>query len=196
MSHHARSMEPREQELISGIKAGNHTLVDQLYEDYRPAFVQWLNQHFKALEHEAVDIFQDALIIFYRNITSGKVDRLNSSIKTYLFAIGKHLWLKRFRKKQRISFLEELPDISYEGWDTQIIRDIESADQRARLEAALNQLGDKCKRLLVLAFFHRYSTEALQHEFDYNSADVVRTKKYRCLNQLRALLKPNEMDHE
>lgn len=190
MRQHPCSMKPTEQELISGIRSGDYTLVDQLYEDYRSLFVQWLQQHFKAMEHEAVDIFQDAVIIFYRNITSGKVDRLNSSIKTYLFAIGKHLWLKRFRKKQRTSYLEELPDISYEGWDTRIIQEVETADQRARLDAALGQLGEKCRRLLVLAYFHRYSTEALQHEFDYSSADVVRTKKYRCLNQLRTLLKP------
>lgn len=183
-------MKPTEQKLISSIRSGDYTLVDQLYEDYRSLFVQWLQQHFKAMEHEAVDIFQDAVIIFYRNITSGKVDRLKSSIKTYLFAIGKHLWLKRFRKKQRTSYLEELPDISYEGWDTSIIQEVESADQRARLDAALGQLDEKCRRLLVLAYFHRYSTEALQHEFDYSSADVVRTKKYRCLNQLRTLLKP------
>lgn len=189
-------MEPAEQQLIKHIKAGNDALVDQLYENYRGAFIQWLNQHFKATEHEAIDIFQDAIIIFYRNIISGKVDHLNSSIKTYLFAIGKHLWLKRFHKKQRTSYIEELPDISYEGWDTKIIQTIESADQRARLERALNQLGDKCKQLLVLAYFHQYSTEALQHEFDYNSPDVVRTKKYRCLNQLRKLLKPNEKDHQ
>lgn len=69
-------MKPTEQKLISSIRSGDYTLVDQLYEDYRSLFVQWLQQHFKAMEHEAVDIFQDAVIIFYRNITSGKVDRL------------------------------------------------------------------------------------------------------------------------
>lgn len=187
-------MKPKEQEIIRGIKAGNYSLVDQLYEDYRAAFIQWLKQHFKAPEQEAVDIFQDVIIIVYQNITAGKVDHLKSSLKTYLFAIGKHLWLKRFRIKQQISFLEDLPAVRYKGWDLQIIRDLESADQKAELEAALHLISDKSKRLLVLAFFHRYSTEALKNEFQYSSADVVRTQKYRCLNRLRALLIPNKKD--
>lgn len=184
-------MDLTEQEMIKAIKAGDYTIVDQLYEELRTPFVQWLGQHFNAQEQEAVDIFQDVIIIFYKNITSGKVERLNSRVKTYLFAIGKYIWLKRFRKKQKIASLEELPDISYEGWDLTLIKDIEQEGQRIQLQNALQKLGQPCRELLVLAFFHNHSTEALQHRFGYKSADVVRTKKYRCINQLKGLLKLN-----
>ena len=183
-------MKTIEQKLIERIRSGNEALVDKLYEDYRGPFVQWLCQHFKASEHEAADIFQDALIVFYSNVTSGKVDGLSSSVKTYLFAIGKNLWLKRFKRKQRTSYMEDLPDIAYEGWDTSMVQALENAEQKAHLEKAMSKMGEKCRRLLVLSYFHRYSTEALQNEFGYRSADVVRTQKYRCLSQLRALLKP------
>lgn len=166
-------------------------MINHLYEELRTPFIQWLCQHFNALEHEAIDIFQDVIIIFYKNITSGKIDSLNSSIKTYLFAIGKHIWLKRFRKKQNTSSIEDLPNVRYEGWDLSLIKDIETEDQRIRLQEALQQLGNDCRKLLVLAFFHNYSSEALQHEFGFKTADVVRTKKYRCMNQLKKLMKRN-----
>src|SRR3989337_1917603 len=51
-------------------------------------------------EEDAVDVFQDGLVIFHHNLTNG-IFREESSIQTYIFSICKNLWLRELRKRQK-----------------------------------------------------------------------------------------------
>ena len=56
------------------------------------------------------------------------------------------------------------------------------------LKRKLNELGDKCRELLLLSA-DGYSDKELCLQFEYKSADVVKTSRLRCLEKLRQLYK-------
>jgi DNA-directed RNA polymerase specialized sigma24 family protein len=80
-----------------------------------------------------------------------------------------------------VSIEDEFTYLEVAEWNTSLVSERIDEEEKIQLENALGQLGEQCRKLLVLCYFHNYSTEALQHEFDYSSVDVVRTKKYRCI---------------
>lgn len=73
----------------------------KIYTKYREEFLAWsINTH-KCTEDEAIEVFQQTMIVFYENIIIGKLKVFTSKVKTYIFSIGKHkiLELRREQKK-------------------------------------------------------------------------------------------------
>ncbi|MEO1438375.1 MAG: hypothetical protein AAFV80_22730, partial [Bacteroidota bacterium] len=91
----------KQMEMLDQIRGGDQQLLKTLYEEYREAFLAWSLKHYQLDEEEIIEVFQKAFTIFYFNIKEGKLYELSSSLKTYLFGIGKHLYLKKFSAKKR-----------------------------------------------------------------------------------------------
>ncbi|MFK7905343.1 MAG: RNA polymerase sigma factor, partial [Chitinophagales bacterium] len=70
---------------LSEFKKGKASAVNVLYEEFRPFFVRLMQQKHRCNEEEAIDIFQDSIIVLYKNAQVGKLDDLSSQLKTYLF---------------------------------------------------------------------------------------------------------------
>lgn len=184
-----------DQALFSGIKQGNHQLLDQLYVQHRDAFVTYAERQLYATGEDAADCFQDAVIVFYKNIVSGKLVTLTCSIRTYLFAIGKRFVYRRNQQRQR-----EVPTDPEAGiglgndpaseMDLSLLHRFDDDDRRARLAAGMAGLGETCRTLLKLFYYHRYPIESVQQTLGMRSPGATRIKKMRCLEQLRKLLDP------
>ena len=59
--------------IITEIKSGNHEVIMDVYKKYRNDFIRWAVAHFNVTVEESKDIFQDVLITFYQNVSSGVV---------------------------------------------------------------------------------------------------------------------------
>lgn len=174
-----------EKALLQAIQSGNHQVLTQLYENYRSPFIAWATQYFNCETEDAVDIFQEVVIVFYRNIAQGKLTELTSSVKTYLFAIGKNLLLKQNRQTKPLSLNDDLPLT-----DNFIIEpSLENSHQKTILRKAVQSLGEPCRQIIELFYYRNFAIEAIKTQLDYNSESVVRTQKKRCMQYLRKVIK-------
>jgi RNA polymerase sigma factor (sigma-70 family) len=184
-------MQLEDKELFESIKNGRHELIDQLYLQHRGAFVTYAQRQLYATEEDAADCFQDAIIAFYKNVVNGRLSILTCSIRTYLFSIGKRLVYRRNHQRQR-----ELPTDHEAGvnpadeLDWSLIDRFEEEHNRSTLLAALAKLGEPCRKLLTLYYYHHYPIESIMHALDLPSAGATRIKKMRCLKELKKLVKP------
>ena len=55
-------------------------------------------------EYDAVDIYQDSILVLRENAINGKIDDLQSNLSTYLFAIGKYKIFHNFRVQSKFDF--------------------------------------------------------------------------------------------
>ena len=177
--------------LFEAIKKGDHHLIDQLYIQHRNAFVTYAQRQLYATEEDAADCFQDAVIAFYKNIVSGRLQELTCSIRTYLFSIGKRLVYRRNNQRQR-----ERPTDHEEGigpadeLDWSLIDRFEQAHNREMLQQAMDRLGSPCREILTLYYYHHYPIESITEAVDLPSDGATRIKKMRCLKELKKLVKP------
>ena len=60
--------------------------------------------HIRAIQQEKddlIDIYQDSVIAMYQNFTTKQTRIENSSLKTYLFSIGKHKIYDRLKERKQ-----------------------------------------------------------------------------------------------
>ncbi len=166
--------------LIAGIKNGNDKIIEDIYLKYRDEFIVWLNKYYKSDFDEASDVYQLLMVQFYENIMSGRLVELTSDIKTYLYGIGKNK-IRELRESsaRELSFNLE-SDISTEEVLIQ-------EGKMNRVEQALDELGEACKRLLELYYYQKRSVAEITVTLEYKNADTTKNLKYKCLGRLRKI---------
>src|SRR5690554_3551915 len=92
----------KESYLIEQILKGNSEALEDIYIQYKKEFFLYASR-FSITEEDIVDIYQDSVVVLYENIKSGKLTTFTSSVKTYLFAIGKYKIYDRLKLKLKTS---------------------------------------------------------------------------------------------
>jgi RNA polymerase sigma-70 factor (ECF subfamily) len=167
--------------IIEAIKAGSEKILFQLYESYRNEFVNWAVKNHQISVEEAKDVFQEAMVALYKNVKAGRIDSLDSSIKTYLFGIGKNFLLNQVRRKAFEThafghFAENQGTENIDGYDREHVVNLVSRIYRA--------LGSPCKEVLELYYEKGFDMESVARRLGYKNADVAKKKKYECLKAL------------
>lgn len=176
--------EYNEQALLKGLANNDSKSVDTLYKS-----------HFSMVQHfvinnngsfdDAKDVFQEAMITLYEKVQTDSFT-LTCQIKTYLFSICKHLWLKRLQQMGRYN-----APLSSEEESVSVEVDMEEFNKKdaafAIMDRALNSLGEPCKSLLEGYYLNKKGMQELAADFGYTNADNAKNQKYKCLMRLKKL---------
>ncbi|BDD06606.1 RNA polymerase sigma factor [Aureibacter tunicatorum] len=151
-------------------------------------------EHFQVLKNmilrnggakeEAEDVFQESVIILIDSIKSGKF-KGKSSLKSFLYGIGRNLWLVSLKEKSRfiVKDVEEDDQIYEMNWN-----DIVQVNNEENiLNKLFNTIGEPCHSLLIAYYYEGLNITELQRKYSDTLANeqVVRNKKSRCLKTLR-----------
>lgn len=174
--------------VLENIKNGDKSQLDAIYNNYKPEFISWIIRQYRCDNDEAEEFYQYAVVTFYDNIVSKKLTKLECSIKTYLFAIGRNKFLEKRKSNQRF-----MPNIN--NLDITSIPEVQDYDLDIRerqlqcVESSLEQLGEPCRTLLELYYFHNKSMDDIAELLNYKNRDTSKNLKYKCLNRLKKIFK-------
>lgn len=173
-----------DEEIIDGLISGDSEALKALYSNHFPLILNMVIRN-SGTEDEAKDVFQEAVCVLYDKVQQGGFV-LSSKLKTYLFAVSRHLWLKQLKSKDwgtvDIKGMEE--SIELKG-DLQLHQEKEM--QFEQMERALEKLGDPCKTILTDFYIHGKSMVEISEKFAYTNADNAKNQKYKCLQRLKKL---------
>lgn len=176
--------------VIEGIKYRSDETLAELYKSYRTEFISWLIKNYRCSMEEAKEAFQSSVITLYENVIHGKLTTLNSSIKTYLFAIGKNKLSELRKASQRYTDFESTSNNPV--WETGDYQANEM-DLR-RVEKSLGMLGEPCKTLLELYYYKKSSMPEIAEVLQYKNADTAKNLKYKCLQRLRKIFEKEALE--
>ena len=173
-------------EIISGILEGRKEILAKVYKEHRVGFIEWLYKSQQVPMDEATEIYQQTIVIFYENIISGKLIEIKSNLSTYLFAIGKNKVNEYRRHRAKTSSFQD-----YQGQAAEdSLVEKESQEQMINLSRkCLELLGNPCRRLLELYYYHKRNMQQIAEEMGYKNENSTKNQKYKCLEKLRALFK-------
>lgn len=176
-------------QIILAVREGQKQVVENLYDDFMEDFLSWAGRRFSGNQEDFEDAWQDAVIVFYENVISGKLKALNCEIRTYLFAVGYKRLLKNNRKMKRIFWRDKIDDALQKD-HTHIISEFDDPweEERELLLNAMNQLSPQCQSLLVGRYFDEKKLEEIQQEFHFNTPNSTSASLSRCLNKLREII--------
>ena len=178
--------------LIARIREEGMLGLSEIYEEYREEFLKFGFQ-FGTSEEDILDAYQDAVIAFFENVSEGKITALSSSVKTYIFGIGKYLLMHRFKNNIRhVSDSEMVLQLLDKDEDyKRLFEEEEQTHRQTLIFAALEKLPGRCKDLLLLFYYRNYSIEAIKNAMNYNNENTVKANKSRCMKFLKEELSKN-----
>lgn len=163
------------------LRAGDRDTIKNIYLEHKNGF-KLFAKRYTSDEDQIHNTYQDAIIALLENAQKGKMQSLNSSIGTYLFAIGKYLLFKRLKERNQNSeiteeLMETVPFETYEeeGQEQSILL----------LRRKLKELGPKCQEILQLFYYQSKNLDEIAQIMGYESKDVLKSTKSRCLKNLK-----------
>lgn len=181
-----------EEELTIAIRKGGQereAAMRFIYQDpsYRSSIIQFVKSKGGILQ-DGEDMFEEALILLDRNIRQGTYPE-KSTLKGYLYNTCFNLWRNQLRKRAKVDLKEEISTFDQQTEKNPLTHLI-SAERKDLLDKILENLGEKCKRILEL-WKLSYSMEEIAKEMNYSSPALARKYRYRCHQSLLQLLKKN-----
>lgn len=178
---------------LEELRMGSDTVLRQVYEENRNKFLNFARRY-DLSDDENIDIYQDAFIIFHDNVMSGKVQSFTSSIATYLFGIGKYLIFDQMKKNKRT--VGSNYDLTRVGEEDELVTTLELDEPELTPEQQLLQkhfpsLGKQCQELLTLFYYRGFTIQEIMQAENYNSENVVKAAKSRCMRTLKERIKEN-----
>ena len=169
-----------DQKIIQQLKAGKRQKAFGLLYKGFPAIKKLIVSKGGTAE-EAEDVFQEALIIFYKKAIQPEFE-LTSSISTYVYSVARFLWKDEMKKKGLKYGSEEVENLKFES-------ELEEIAQKEKkfqvVEDVLNSIGEKCLKILQLFYYKGLSMKEIARQVDLKSEKVAKNQKYKCLERAR-----------
>lgn len=172
--------EARLKDLASGKDEPWHMFYDDMRSPFRLFFLKYTGSDMDTVN----TLFQDAMVVVYRKITGGGLQApLTSSLKTYLFGVGKMIYRKQHN--ERVQWEDDMPEIPVEAaaYD-KIIQN----ERVAWVQSLLKQLGEQCQEVLRKVYLRSFSMDAVAESMSLPSAGAARKRKFDCLKKMRKLI--------
>ncbi|SHM13670.1 RNA polymerase sigma factor, sigma-70 family [Chitinophaga jiangningensis] len=174
----------KDRDLLLGLARSDGKSLEIIYSDNFPVVLRMILQH-NGTEDDAKDVFQEAIIILYEKACKGDFT-LTSRLKTFLYSVCRHLWLKKLQSNHGMYALPtELEEIIPAE---EIVDDHEAKDEQFRImEKAMDSLGQPCKTILEDYYLHKHSMQEIAEKFGYTSSENAKNQKYKCLMRLKKM---------
>jgi RNA polymerase sigma factor (sigma-70 family) len=158
--------------------ANREKTLEKIYARVYPMVVHYVKQRYGTAE-DAKDLVQEAIILFYEKMVHDQLI-LTSSVTTYIMGICKNLWRRELEKRNRSQELS--PQITGQLWE-----ETESENEREMLKISsfVEQLGEKCKELLLAFYYFGHRMEQIARQHQYRNVHTATVQKFKCLERLR-----------
>lgn len=171
-----------DQEVLEAIRSGKQ----------REAALTWVYQQGRAqlrsMEHEfncsaedCEDAFQEAVLSLYNKAVAGQFT-LTAKLTTYVYQVCKNQLMYRQRSRRTMPMVEfaDADDFVEE----ESLED-ELSEQEGRLVPILDQLGERCRAIIMEFYAGGNSLKELAVKYQYRNVETVTSQKHRCMTQLR-----------
>lgn len=176
--------------LINDLKNQKNSAFSLLYDHYFSMVRNYVSRN-SGQHTDAEDIFQDTMLVLLEKLQRDNFV-LTASLKTYVFAISKNLWLKKLRSKSHYQVMDAHETDTFLN---QLVHHIEEESTwMDKLQMYMGKITNHCKGLITDMFFHEKSIDQIQAEYGYTTRHNAQNQKYKCMQQLKLEKLKDEQD--
>lgn len=155
----------------------------------------YLQGYFSLSRSDCEDVFQEAFIVLYNNITEGKLT-LTAALSTYFIGICRNKAHEKIRAKgKEINIIDDFPNTTKDEFeDERIDRLLALEDDTEQIEARkeaivreiVSNLPSPCDKILWGFYRDGFSMKTLAKMYNYSSEGSVKVTKHRCGEKFKA----------
>ena len=166
------------------LKGKDEKVLAYLYKEVLPLVIGYVTKN-QGSTDEAKDIFQDAVIRFYKSVKTGAFQE-KCSISTFIFGISRNLWINYTKQKSRMVSDDK---IQFAQDSANLEEDLVSEEKVSVVNKLLEMLGEQCQQLLRYTVYDGLSMREVVALMGFSSEDVAKTYNYRCKQKMLKLVK-------
>ena len=155
--------------------------IEELFEAYKTAIYQFVYRYCQD-EQLSMDIVQDTFVRFHKYQV--QFDENKSSLKTYLFRMAYQIMVNRLNRHNRMKKL--LPFLFQQNDNVEI-----SLDDKLSIQAAIQQLPDEQRAVILLTYYHDLTQQDISDILDI-PIGTVKSRLHASLKKLKVLLEVPE----
>lgn len=162
---------------------------DDLFNSYS-YYIQEAVKKYAMREEDCFDAYSDTILSVIYAVADGRFEQ-RSSLKTFIYRVFHHKCVDIMRKsstnKESVNRATGLPESMFELLSDNTKSILQTLIERFDfndMQQKLEKLGESCRSMLMM-FAEGYSDKLIAEALHYNSADVVKTSRLRCLQKLR-----------
>ncbi|MCC9136591.1 RNA polymerase sigma factor [Pontibacter silvestris] len=160
--------------------------LENIYVNLYPVVLHYVRQR-QGTAEDAQDLVQESVMLFYEKVMQQELE-LTSSATTYIMAVCKNRWRRELEKRNRQQELS--PEIS-----EQVGAEEQEEEPDHKLAAFVEQLGEKCSKVLVSFYYLGQRMEEIAEQLNYGTVRSATVQKYKCLERLRKSLAAYTINH-
>ena len=172
--------------IIDGICSNDQKVYIELYAS-RTGDLRNFVENNNGSVSDADEIEQKAIVVLFENVLDGSFQLTDDAkLSTYLFAVGRNLWLKTLnkRKASNIIVTDQIPDRSDEldhgAFEAQ-------DEQELILIEALNEMHPLCVTLIRAQYYQKVSDKLLSEKHEELNLNNIRKRRYKCIQKLKSI---------
>lgn len=181
-----------EESIITGLRSEGmkrRLWEKKLYENYF-YLIDHGAKKYRISREESASVYSDTIISVIENIVSHRFEG-RSSLKSFIYQIFINKCVDVVRKNttnkstvyNNVEMLDSLV-MSLPDPARNIIQQMIDKSETQLLKDKIKELGEKCRQILLL-FEDGFTDREISVEMNYNSPEVVKTSRLRCLEKLR-----------
>lgn len=178
--------------ILDGIKQGGDEAdrsLAMLYHRYYDMIVKMVAEN-QGNEEDASDLFQEVVVIFYEQVLTGTYTH-KARISTYLYAVARNLWLNILKRRKRDHQFKDTEIKSGPKVELSPIHEMLKDEQAQLIRDCMAELREDCQKILLLSVFEQRPMKEIYPLMGYQSEQIARNKKYKCLNYLKKIVLKN-----
>ena len=168
--------------LLDKLKTEDNSSFELLYKFYFPTIATYIKQNLGNNE-DAEDVFQETIVILLQKVRQSDFI-LTSSLKTYLYAVAKNLWLKRLRDNKIRIVDNELSLTTYKT-ETEIFEIEPEKSREEKVENWLLKITRNCQDILKALFFYEVPMDSLMVKMGWKNKHTASNQKHKCIQQIK-----------
>lgn len=181
-------MKVQEDQIPELIKQGeDRKVIPLLYKKVLPMVENFVLKN-SGRKEDAFDVFQDALMVFYKQVVNNTFDP-KYKVYGYLYRISINYWINKIKRDKRIELVEDLhesPEEPLEVKETMIALNDENI-----LKTLFSGIGEKCIELLTYTIYNNMLMEDIVIRMDFPSVSSVKMQQQRCKQKLMKEIEKN-----
>lgn len=139
-------------------------------------------------KEDAFDVFQDALLIFYKQVVKNNFDA-KYKVFGYLYRISINLWINKVKKDKKIQLVGEIVEPEPEVME--IKENLLLGKDENIVKVLFSGIGEKCIELLTYSIYYNLLMEDIVIRMNFPSVSAVKMQQQRCKQKLMEEIEKN-----
>lgn len=174
-----------DQEALKELISEDRLKLKAIYNKFRAEFIGF-GKRYNLDEDALADVYQEAFLALRKRAIQGKLKKVKSSMKTYLFGIGKYMIFDMLKeKKLSVAYESNLHIAGEEITEISVDQEHSLTEEQVLLRRNFKLLEENCRKVLTLFYYRGLSIKEIALEAGYKDENVVKATKSRCLKMLR-----------